>query len=223
MKLVFIPDKDAYLKYLENVLQAGGVNNIEWQQISEMLVDVFDGAFSRFSCNRSRYLTDPDKGETYLRAWHYSSLVLVLHALARQLYLTGSQLLSEKVYFSQISHTSCDIYYEVALPLRTSCDHPLGAVIGRGTFGPNSSLQFSSGCNIGNNNSIYPEIEGNLLLLPSAALVGKTIIKGNVVLGRGAYVKDAGVIQDKLVFGTAPNNIFKEISLQKFASLSMFT
>jgi len=115
-----------------------------------------------------------------------------------------------------VSHTACDLYYEVALPVKTSCDHPIGAVIGRGSFSNDSSLQFSSGCNIGNNNGVYPKIEGNLLKLPGSTLVGNTLIRGNVVMGKGAYLKDAGLIENKIVFGNDPKNIFKNLSPEVF-------
>jgi hypothetical protein len=97
-----------------------------------------------------------------------------------------------------------------------------GAVIGRGSFSNDSSLQFSSGCNISNNNGVYPKIEGNLLMLPGSTLVGNTLIRGNVVMGKGAYLKDTGLIENKIVFGNDPENIFKNLSPEVFSSLSMF-
>lgn len=222
MLLKSLPTEDAYLEFLMSTLLVGGIGKRDWHIIQRSLEGIKPDLLCRFYANRSKYFSNHQKGDAYLRSWHYSQLVLVLHALARQLHLSGASDLAERIYFAMVSHTSCDIYYEVCLPILTSCDHPLGAVIGRGKFSKNSSLQFSSGCNIGNNNGVYPEIHGNLLMLPGSALVGNSIIRGNVVMAKGAYLKDAGLIEDKIVFGSNPRNVFKTLPQELFTSLSMF-
>lgn len=223
MKLVCLPSAESYSEYLKRILDLCCIDRQDWQVIRSSLEEIKPDLLRRFYANRSKYFSNHDRGEAYLRAWHYSQLVLVLHPLARCLHLNGLSHLSERVYFAMVSHTACDIYYEVPLPVRTSCDHPLGAVIGRGSFGENASLQFSSGCNIGNNNGVYPEVHGNLLMLPGSSLVGKSLIMGNVVLAKGAYLKDAGLIENKIVFGCHPDNIFKNLSSEVFSSHSMFS
>jgi hypothetical protein len=222
MRLKCLPNEDAYSEFLKSTLLLGGIGKRDWHLIQRSLEGIKPDLLCRFYANRSKYFSNHQKGDAYLRSWHYSQLVLVLHALARHQYISGSIDLAERIYFAMVSHTSYDLYYEVDLPILASCDHPLGAVIGRGKFSKNSSLQFSSGCNIGNNNGVYPEIQGNLLMLPGSALVGNSIIRGNVVMAKGAYLKDAGLIEDKIVFGTSPRNVFKTLSLELFSSLSMF-
>lgn len=222
MKLVCLPSEETYIQYMKSVLAIASIGSAEWPAIYRSIEEIKPYLLSRFRVNRSKYFSDNQKKEVYLRSWHYSQLVLVLHALARHLHLNDLSFLGERVYFAMVSHTSCDVFYEVDLPVMSSCDHPLGAVIGRGYFGTNSLLQFSSGCNIGNNNGVYPEIDGNLIMLPGATVVGSTHICGNVVLGKGAYLKDAGLIENKIVFGSYPQNTFKDLSLDVFKSLSMF-
>ena len=223
MNLVCLPTTKSYSKFLRNILTTVGISKQKWPIIERSFEQIKPDLLARFQPNRSKYFSNNEKGEAYLRSWHYSQLILVLHALARHLHLNGASDLSERVYFAMVSHTACDVYYEVALPIRTSCDHPIGALIGRGSFDKDASLQFSSGCNIGNNNGVYPKIEGNLLMLPGSTLVGNTLIRGNVVMGKGAYLKDAGLIEDKIVFGNDPTNIFKNLSAEAFSSLSMFS
>ncbi len=223
LKLQFLPSKESYYDYLRAVLGVTCLSKKDWGKIKTSFERIRPDLLDRFSANRSKYFRNSDKGETYLRAWHYSQLVLVLHAVARDLSLHGETELSERVYFAMVSNTACDIYYEVNLPIKTSCDHPLGAVIGRGRFEEKASFQFSSGCNLGNNNGVYPEISGNLLMLPGSTLVGKTFISGNVVLDKGAYLKDAGVIENKIAFGSHPNNIYKDLAPEFFDTLSMFS
>lgn len=223
MELICIPDQNIYEDYLRSVLSIGCNQESEWLVIRDSLELIKPDLLRRFAANRSKYFRNNEKTEAYLQAYNYSQLVLVLHPLARYLYSIGQKHLSDRVYFSMVSHTSCDIYYEVALPILTSCDHPLGAIIGRAMFSKTASLQFSNGCNLGNNHGKYPYVEGNLLMLPGSAIVGETFIRGNVVMAKGAYLKDAGLIENVIVFGGHPKNIFKSLSTDTFNSHSMFS
>ena len=95
-------------------------------------------------------------------------------------------------------------------------------MIGRATFTDKSSLNLTTSCTIGNNKNIYPTIDGYLAMFPNSTLVGNVKIEGMVVLSNGCYVKDEGVIKNKLIFGRSPNLIFKDLTEDKQKEYNKF-
>ena len=62
-------------------------------------------------------------------------------------------------------------------------------------------------------------IDGDLVMFPNSVIIGNVQIKGLVVVSNGCYIKDEGLIKNKLVFGKSPNIIFKDIKkedIQKY-------
>jgi serine O-acetyltransferase len=218
----FEPSEEAYLAYLKHVLSISVDDEPLWLRIVPSINVAMADNFQRFAFTRNRHLFDEKAGVPVLRAWHYSSLPLILHSCARDLVRRNEPELADRVYFASVSHTSCDLFPAVALPIRTVCDHPLGAVIGRAEFAEEASLQFSSGSTIGNNAGVYPTITGHLLLMPQSSLLGDTQIAGNVVISRGAVIKDAGQIKDSIVFENAGQLTMKPLDANGFAKLSLF-
>jgi serine O-acetyltransferase len=129
--------------------------------------------------------------------------------VSRLLSERGKKLEADKVYQLNKMMSGCDLFHEVKLPLRTYCDHPFGAVIGRGIIGEN--FYFSHGCTIGNNKNIFPISEGFLVMLPGSKLVGKSTLGSHVVLSGGSYVKDENIPSFSVVFGSTPNLKSKEL------------
>jgi len=158
-----------------------------------------------------------------LRLGHSAQYMMFLYALSRRLSNAGRKLEADKVYLLLRTVSGADIYYEVALPLLWFSDHPLGSVIGRGKFAPDSSLVFSQNSNIGNNGGVYPEISGNLYMYGNTTLLGRTRIFGNVVLANGACMIDAGDLRDCFVFGRSPDLIVKPLSQARFDEIHAFT
>jgi serine O-acetyltransferase len=157
-----------------------------------------------------------------LRLGHSAQYMMFLYALSRRLAEAGRRLEADKIYLLLRTVSGADIYYEVGLPLLWFSDHPLGSVIGRGTFAPESSLVFSQNSNIGNNGGVYPEISGNLYMYGNTTLLGGTHIAGNVVLSNGACVIDAGELRDCFVFGRSPDLIIKPLSQERFDEINAF-
>lgn len=176
-----------------------------------------------FSMTRNRYYREESTGRPVLLTGHYSQSVLLFHALAREANATGLQDLANRIYFLNTAQSSCDIHFEIDLPIKTHCDHPLGSVIGRATFGAEAGLVFADGCGIGNNWGRYPHIEGMLVMTSRSAVIGKTEIHGTVVLGRGATLIDAGRVENCLVVGEGRNVEFRPLDPAKVAALVPFS
>jgi len=209
--LKFMPSKNVFLNFLSKRLETVDLNLNDIQPILENTIDI---TYKRFKTIDNKYYQDGD--DVILNTAHSSQMVLFLYELSRQAYLKSFlneeyQLIADKLYYLKISDTLTNILYSIDLPLKISCDHPHSSVIGRATFSKESSLTFSTNCNIGNNWGMYPNINGDLIMFPNSVIVGNVQIEGMVVLSAGCYIKDEGLLKDKLVFGRTPNLILKDI------------
>lgn len=102
----------------------------------------------------------------------------------------------------------CDLFYEVALPSVFYLDHPLGAVIGKGSF--QDGFSFRQGCNVGNNKGIFPKLGKNVKMLANSKILGNCAIGDNVILSAGSIVKDRDIPSNTIVFGSGQNLVLKE-------------
>ena len=87
-------------------------------------------------------------------------------------------------------------------------DHPLGSVMGRGSYG--DYFSFGQNCTVGNNNNIYPLIGENVKMSSGSSILGNSTIGNNVIIGAGCIIKDQNVPSDVIVFGESPNLIIKQ-------------
>ncbi len=101
-----------------------------------------------------------------------------------------------------------DLYFEVSLPEVFYLDHPLGTVIGRGTFA--NYFQFRQNCTVGNNHGIFPRFGTNVQMWSGVTVVGNCTIGNHVTLSAGTYVKDQDIPDYSLVFGRSPDLIIKK-------------
>jgi serine O-acetyltransferase len=216
----FLPSKESFMEYLKLVLTPYVSDAWECSRFQDALDESLKNTIRRFSYCRNRYYKNTEGTSTTIRSWHYSSLTLILHEISIQCKMRGLDDAAERLYFCNITTTSCDIYHQVQLPIRSYCDHALGSVIGRGTFSERASLQFTNSCTIGNNRGTFPDIDGNLIMMPCSALLGSTTIVGNVIMARGAQLRDAGEVRNCLVFGQPPSNHFKPLTGDEFSELS---
>lgn len=175
----------------------------------------------RFGCIRNKYY-QADPAGVPLRAGHVGHTTLFLYELSRQAWLQNDQDVANLLYFLNVSGGGCNILHEIEIPLRTFCDHPCGAVIGRGHFAADASLSFSTNCNIGNSRNVYPRVEGNLTMLPNSSVLGDTRILGNVIMSNGSRVLDAGDIRDVIVYGVFPANTFRPLDSASYHEIANF-
>ncbi len=210
----FLPSKKEFFEFLKIRFVTVG---IDFNDIEQYLLASLEISEKRFRLNKSKYFTSQEGDRARFSATHYSSHALLLYQLSRECFLQGRIDLAEKIYFLNISTTATDLFYEIELPIKTGCDHPLGSVIGRAEFRLDSSLFFCQSCNIGNNidssgKPIYPEVSGNLFMYPRSTIIGQCIVRGDVILASGTYVKDYGVLENVVVFGASPRLTLKPIT-----------
>jgi hypothetical protein len=213
----YIPNKNLFLNFLSKRLETV---DLCLDDIKEILDSCLLITHDRFKMINNKYYKNDDN-EILLQTAHGSQMVMFLYELSRQAYLKSSsnkeesdtyKLIADKLYYLKIADTSTNILYSIDLPLKLFCDHPHSSVIGRATFTEQSSFKFSTCCSIGNNWGKYPSIDGDLVMFPNSSLLGNVKIEGLVVLSNGCYIKDEGVIKDKIVFGRSPKLLFKDIT-----------
>jgi hypothetical protein len=220
----FIPDEKTFYNFLSKRLESVDLSLVD---IKELLQKTLDKTYNRFKFINNKYYNK--NNNITFNTGHSSQMVMFLYELSRQYYLKSLtlkneqkikyQTIADKLYYLKISDTGTNILYSVKLPLKIFCDHPHSSVIGRADFTKESSFKFSTCCSIGNNWGKYPSIDGDLVMFPNSVIIGNVQIKGLVVVSNGCYIKDEGLIKNKLVFGKSPNIIFKDIKkedIQKY-------
>jgi serine O-acetyltransferase len=212
------PDEPAFQRFFRARLATVGLDPTDVAPYRDEAVRI---TAARFATIDNKYYRGDARGIP-LRAGHLGHTILFLYELSRQAWRASDQHLADVLYFLKVASGGCNVLYEIELPLRTYCEHPHGAVIGRGTFAPDAEFLFSTNCTIGNNRGVYPRIEGGLVMMPNAALLGATTIRGNVVMSNGSKLLDAGQVADVVVYGSSPNNRFKPLSAERYREISHF-
>lgn len=160
-----------------------------------------------FSKNSSRYYR-AENGEVLFDPYQTCQYAIYLYFLARNIWRQHrDSRLASKVYALNKMLNACDLFYEVDLPDVFSCDHPIGAVMGRANY--SNCFRFSQSCCVGNNKGAYPTIGERVTLLPYAKVVGDCNIGNNVFISNGAYVIDADIPDNSIVFGNSPDLVIK--------------
>ena len=217
MTLSFDPSREDFESLLGIQL---GLVGLRLTDVAAELPAIYTRLGKLFSGMRNKYFRS--ESGPVLRNAHNAQFTIFLYELSRAVFDGGRRPQADRIYALLRMVSSVDLFYEVKLPERWGCDHPLGSVIGRGKFAPGSTLFFSQNCNIGNNRGVFPEISGNLHMTANSSLIGDTRVKGNVFLANGACALDAGDLSDCFVFGRSPNLTLKPLSPAEFKVRSAF-
>ncbi|QDW23146.1 transferase [Flavobacterium sp. KBS0721] len=149
--------------------------------------------------------------QAYFNPFHSGQWCIFLYFLSNSIFQKNNEnrLVCDKVYYLNRMLNSCDLFYEVNLPDIFHLDHPLGSVIGRGTFGDN--FLFTQGCTVGNNKGIFPTFGKNVKMLSNTKVLGNSKIGNNVIISANTYIKDTNIPDNCMVFGSSPNLVIKPI------------
>ncbi len=190
------------------------VEDFEEKLISKYLIFVLDRVEKNFLQNPNKYYSSLDEDgekQVYFDPLHTCQWLIFLYYFANTIFMSEktkeARILCDKLYGLSKMMSGADVYYEVELPETFRCDHPVGAVIGRGQFGKNFS--FLQGCTIGNNKGVYPIIGDNVTMYSNSKIIGDCKIGNNVIVSANTYIKDQDVPDNVIVYGSSPNLIFK--------------
>lgn len=141
--------------------------------------------------------------------YHSVQYCIFLYHLSRVAWeANGNGIIAEKLYYLNKVLNSVDIFYAVALPKIWGCEHPLGSVMGRASYG--DQFFFYQGCTVGGNNGQYPSIGCNVLMYSNSKILGKCHIGDNVIVTANTYIKAQDIPDNCMVFGQSPDLIIKE-------------
>lgn len=145
----------------------------------------------------------------YFNPYHSGQYTIFLYTVSRTLFerVPERTVLADKVYYLNKCMNGLDLFYEVKMPPVFFLDHPVGTVLGRGTFG--NYFTFFQNCTVGGNKDIYPVIGDNVQLLSGSKVVGRSRIGDNVIISANAYVKDTDIPSCSIVFGSSPDLVVK--------------
>lgn len=146
----------------------------------------------------------------------YNSVIycVFLFWLGRIIWLKEAERkLCDKIYYLNKALNAVDLLYEIELPNIWSCEHPVGAVMGRAKYG--NRFYFCQGCTVGGNYNkdgelIYPIIGDDVMMYSNSKIVGASVIGNNVSMAANSYVINTNIPDNSIVFGQGLNIVIKE-------------
>jgi serine O-acetyltransferase len=166
-----------------------------------------DHCFSRI---RLKYFQD-EKG-TRFDHQHTDHYAMFLYLVGRAIYEAQGDLgVAAKAYALNKALHGLDAFYEVQLPSVFAFQHPLGTVLGRGTY--SDYFFVYQRCSIGANlDGEYPRLGEGIVMFGGAAVIGKCQVEGNCWLSVNTVVMDQDVPRGSAVFGRSPALTIKPTS-----------
>lgn len=185
-----------------------GVDLGTWSGHEEVVYSALTQLHGCFSFLKNKYFNR--NGKAYFSPLQTSQYTIFLYYLSRALKnIAKNEELASGVYALNKMLHSVDLFYEVELPDVFYLDHPLGSVIGRGSF--SNFFQFRQNCTVGNNRGIFPVFGINVQLWSGVTIVGNCKIGDHVIFSSGTYVKDQDIPPFSIVFGRSPNLVIKPL------------
>jgi serine O-acetyltransferase len=137
----------------------------------------------------------------HLNGDHYASF---LYFLSNTIWLKSKDArVPSKIFLLNKALHGIDLFYEVSMPDIFILVHPVGAVLGRATYG--NYLRIYQGCTVGSiHGKGYPIIGENLTMYSNSSLLGSCKIGDNVILGAGARVFNSIIDSEKTLVGQHP-------------------
>jgi serine O-acetyltransferase len=139
---------------------------------------------------------------------HGDQYAMWLYFLANSLYRGGGDAgVCSKLFLLNKSLFACDIFYEVTLPDIFLLVHPLGTVLGRGTY--SDYFVAYQRCGVGSNHDIYPTFGKYVTLRPGSAVLGDSTIGDNCQIAAEALVLDRDLPDNTLYIGNPKTAVTK--------------
>lgn len=130
--------------------------------------------------------------------------------------------ISDCLYYLNKSLNAVDWYWAINLPEHFAVEHPVGSVLGRARYG--DYLYIYQGTTVGGNrkNNIlsYPILGHHVLLYAHSTVLGKSTLGNNVIISANTYIKDENIPDCCIVFGSSPNLIIKQKSIEEIKEMT---
>ena len=177
---------------------------------TNMLRPAVDGALPRlehcFAQVNNKYFFDG--GQAVFNHLHGDQYAMWLYFLSNELYRQGGPVsICSKLFLLNKALHGCDIFYEVALPSVFLLVHPLGTVLGRGTF--SDYLLVYQRCGIGSNHDIYPTLGAHVTLRPGSAILGRCQVSDNCTIAAESLLLDKDLPANSTYIGNPRDHIIR--------------
>lgn len=120
--------------------------------------------------------------------------------------------LADRTYYLNKIMNGVDWYWGIELPEYMMCEHPIGTVLGRASYG--NYFFVYQGCTVGGNRKngrlCYPSIGNFVLLYSNSKILGDSHIGNNVIIAANTMIVDEDIPDNAIVFGQSPNLIIKK-------------
>jgi len=131
---------------------------------------------------------------------HGDQYSMWLYFLANTLFRQGGPTnICSKLFLLNKALHGCDIFYEVELPSVFLLVHPLGTVLGRGSY--SDYFVAYQRCGVGSNREIYPSFGKYVTLRPGSSVLGNCAIGDNCQIASEALVLDRDLPDNSLYIG----------------------
>jgi serine O-acetyltransferase len=138
----------------------------------------------------------------HLHGDHYAQL---LYWVSRFLYLKSDISTASKVFMLNKALFGVDAFYEVVLPDYFLFVHPIGTILGRGSY--QDYLVVYQGVTVGaNSQSVYPSFGKQTILFSNCSVIGSVKTGDNFILGAKASLIDTNIASNSVVVGQYPHH-----------------
>lgn len=131
---------------------------------------------------------------------HGDQYAMFLYLLCNAAYKAAAPCgLAAKLFLLNKSLHGIDAFYEVELPSIFLFVHPLGTVLGRGSYA--DYFLVYQRCGVGSNHEIYPSLGPYTTLRPGSAVLGQCTLGRNNTLAAESLLIDRDLSNDSVYFG----------------------
>lgn len=131
---------------------------------------------------------------------HGDQYAMWLYLLSNELHRQGGPaVICSKLFLLNKALHGIDAFYEVALPDIFLLVHPLGTVLGRGTYG--DYFVAYQRCGVGSNHDVYPTFGRHVTLRPGSAVLGACAIGDHCQIATESLVLDRDLPANTLYIG----------------------
>lgn len=131
---------------------------------------------------------------------HGDQYAMWLYLLANELHRQGGPAaVCDKLFLLNKALHGLDAFYEVSLPDIFLLVHPLGTVLGRGTY--SDYFIAYQRCGIGANHDVYPTLGRHVTLRPGSAILGRCAIGDYCQMAAESLILDRDLPDNTLYIG----------------------
>ncbi len=185
-------------------------NVIHREDLLDSIKQILERVEYCFSQVKNRYFFDGvDVIFNHLNGDQYA---MFLYYAANTIFENGGSvsLCNKLFHLNRLLH-GIDIFYEVELPDIFLFVHPLGTVLGRGTY--SDYFIVYQRCGVGSNRDVYPSMKRYVTLKPGSSALGNCSIGENCTLAAGSLLIDRDLENNTVYMGN-PKSFFTRLKVE---------